>query len=41
VVVLMPPLAIGERELRELVEVVGEAIDAATAAYRAATPLAA
>ena len=41
VVVLMPPLAIGERELRELVEVVGEAVEAATAAYRAATPLAA
>ena len=41
VVVLMPPLAIGERELRELVEVVGGAIEAATAAHRTATPLAA
>ena len=41
VVVLMPPLAIAQRELRTLVEVVGEAIEAAAAAYAAATPLAA
>ena len=41
VVVLMPPLAIAQRELRTLVEIVGEAIEAAAADCAAATPLAA
>ncbi|MBV9213248.1 MAG: adenosylmethionine--8-amino-7-oxononanoate transaminase [Actinobacteria bacterium] len=42
VVVLMPPLAIPERELRTLVEVVRDSIEAAVSAHAAAsTPLAA
>ena len=40
VVVLMPPLAIEPDELRRLVEIVGDSIEAATAAS-AETPLAA
>ena len=40
VVVLMPPLAIAERDLRMLVDVVHESIDAATGGVEA-TPLAA
>ncbi|MDQ3934559.1 MAG: adenosylmethionine--8-amino-7-oxononanoate transaminase [Actinomycetota bacterium] len=34
VVILMPPLSIGPRELRELVEITGEAIEEATGAAR-------
>ncbi len=40
VVVLMPPLAIADRDLRRLVEITGESIAAATAASQAPAPLA-
>ena len=39
-VILMPPLAIAEGELRRLVEITGEAIDAATGARAARRGLA-
>ncbi len=40
VVVLMPPLSISEAELRRLVEITSESIQAAVASIRASTPLA-